>query len=296
MTEPSIEVLLVGPRKSLAVVSRTLSGALLEDKERELRSARQVAEGARNDAVKAGMQSNLVAKEFTELTALLTSVGSPPGLVFRPRPRRSGGLASLARPSIRRRDRAKDQARRRSNRREKRCKELAAVQARADGLAAEREQLTASLAHAEREGAQSATRAEGLEAALQNERNKRSQLEGKGAALTQRVKALLTDKQRTEDKALDVELQLDQALAKVAFMSEQVRAAEARASEGEARFKRDRMRLVEEREDAAVGSQEAWKKMERLALELHAAKAAKASAESRAAKLEQRLGAKAGGE
>ncbi len=77
-------------------------------------------------------------------------------------------------------------------------------------------------------------------------------------------------------------------------MTEQVRTAETRLHEGEARFKRDRLRLVEEKEDAAVGSQDAFRQMERLALELQAAKAAKAAAETRAAALEGRLGAKAG--
>lgn len=89
-----------------------------------------------------------------------------------------------------------------------------------------------------------------------------------------------------EERALDIELQMEELRTKISFLEGELDSARARAEEAEAFFKKERLRLIEEKQDAAAGSQEAFQKMEKLVAELQAARSAQKDAEERLRALE----------
>ncbi|HEY1100650.1 MAG TPA: hypothetical protein VGF99_17045, partial [Myxococcota bacterium] len=143
-------------------------------------------------------------------------------------------------------------------------------------LAVERERLrvTAEL---------SASRADAIAAAVSAERNKLQAAHDKALAAA----AVIADdrvaaeresagaaaselEQRTrvaEERALDIEFQLEEARTRIEFLEDDAsrvqREAEQRIAVSEAEFKREKLRLVEEKQAAASGSQEAVLKMDR---------------------------------
>ena len=90
------------------------------------------------------------------------------------------------------------------------------------------------------------------------------------------------------EKALDAELQLEDLNTRIAALGEQVRVAEERASKAEHDFKRDKLRLVEEKEAAASGSHEAFERIQRYAEENTHLKRMNAELETMRAGLEER--------
>jgi chromosome segregation ATPase len=100
-----------------------------------------------------------------------------------------------------------------------------------------------------------------------------------------RAQTLAKEREELENRALDLELQVEELEEKQKFMGDEVKAAEARAAEAEAHFKKEKLRLIEEKQDAAAGSHEAFAKMEKMLNELAALKSAKAEAEAQLAAL-----------
>lgn len=137
------------------------------------------------------------------------------------------------------------------------------------------EQRARALDEARAEGSQASDRVGELITELDLRRGQVEELEAKRAEL--------------EEKSIDLELQADDLQTKVEYLEDKVREAEERADEAEAHFKKEKLRLIEEKQDAASGSHEAFQKMEKMIDELSAAKTARAEAEKRLEELQARL-------
>jgi len=78
--------------------------------------------------------------------------------------------------------------------------------------------------------------------------------------------ALAVDRQRAVDRATDVELQLEEARVRIDFINEEASRvrdeADERVRRVELEFKRERLRLIDEKQQAASGSQEAALKLQ----------------------------------
>ncbi len=147
-------------------------------------------------------------------------------------------------------------------------------------LAVERERTRLQAQHL-------ATREEAITAAVQIERQRlvekhEKALAAANADLQARIASAHTDAEsqlaalqlRTrdaEERALDIEFQLEEARTRVEFLEGDAdrvqREANVRIADAEAGFKREKLRLVEEKQAAASGSQEAVIKMERFTAE-----------------------------
>jgi chromosome segregation ATPase len=161
-----------------------------------------------------------------------------------------------------------------------RAAEIEDAIATAVDLAVERERTRLQAQHL-------ATREEAIAAAVQIERQRLVEKHDKALAevtadLQARMAAATADASshlavlevQTRDaleRALDIELQLEEARTRVEFLEHDVdrvqREATSRIAEAEAGFKREKLRLVEEKQAAASGSQEAVLKMERFTSE-----------------------------
>ncbi|MBI1948275.1 MAG: hypothetical protein HYS27_21485 [Deltaproteobacteria bacterium] len=114
------------------------------------------------------------------------------------------------------------------------------------------------------------------------------QEEGRARALKQQLDAAVAERDQAVEGALDAELLLEELNTRITELTAQVRTAEERASKAETDFKRDKLRLVEEKEAAASGSHEAFEKIQRFAEENTQLKRQCAELEAMRAGLEER--------
>lgn len=252
---PPDEARLFADAERLVVFSRAMSGDLEKDHRLALADAHAALEAARNDAANALMQSELVQQE-------LDAAGKA-------RDELEAELASLKR----------------------RVEEL-----RSQGVesASRLDELEARAKSAEKAADERAARVTELEDALAEQTRL---AEDRGAELeeTRRARdALAKEKAAFEERAIDLELQLDDLQTKLSFIEEQRKEAEQRAQEAESRLKRDRLRLIEEKQHAAAGSHEAFQRMEKMVAELAQLRASKAEAEGKLQELERKLAASPG--
>lgn len=254
MPTPPDEHRLFANAERLVLFSRAMSGDLERDHRVALADAQAAVEGARADAANALMQSELVQQELEAAT--------------KAREEAEEELASLRR----------------------RVEELGRQGVESVSRLDEAE---ARAKAAEKSAEERAARVDELEEALAEQTRLASERGAEIEELRRARYSLAKEKAGFEERAIDLELQLDDLQTKLAFVEDQRRAAETHAQEVEARFKRDRLRLVEEKQHAAAGSHEAFQKMEKMVAELSQLKAAKAEAERRLAELERRLGAEA---
>lgn len=112
--------------------------------------------------------------------------------------------------------------------------------------------------------------------------------EGRLRALTEQLEAAAVERDQAVEKALDAELMLDDLNARIAALTDEARVAGERAAKAEADFKRDKLRLVEEKEAAASGSHEAFERIQRFAEENTQLKRQCAELEGMRAALEER--------
>jgi|GEM_PF-1294885 len=96
------------------------------------------------------------------------------------------------------------------------------------------------------------------------------------ARANERIAAALDEARASRERADDVELQLEEARTRVEFLemdaARVVREADERIAAAEAAFKKEKLRLVEEKQAAASGSQEAILRMDALREEALAAR------------------------
>ncbi len=234
----------------LVVFSRAMSGDLERLHRLAVSDAQAAAERAQSDAANAVMQSDLVQQELLTATKERDDLHEELESLKRRVDELGGqGVASAAR-----------------------IDELEATQRRADDAATE-----------------SASRIAELEAALQ-EQTALAEQRGADLARAERdIARLEQEKIVLDERAMDLELQVDEITTKLSFVDEQRRKADEHAQEVEARFKKDRLRLIEEKQHAAAGSHEAYQKMEKLVGELGQLRAGKAEAEAKLRELEARL-------
>lgn len=112
--------------------------------------------------------------------------------------------------------------------------------------------------------------------------------EGRARALREQLDAAAAERDQAVEKALDAELLLDDLNARIAALTDEARLAGERAAKAEADFKRDKLRLVEEKEAAASGSHEAFERIQRFAEENAQLKRQAAELEAMRAGLEER--------
>ena len=86
---------------------------------------------------------------------------------------------------------------------------------------------------------------------------------GPARDLKDQLDAAVTEKDQALEKALDIELVLDELNTKIELLETEVVKAQDRAKHAEDTFKRDKLRLIEEKEAAASGSQDAFGKVQR---------------------------------
>lgn len=134
----------------------------------------------------------------------------------------------------------------------------------------ERAELLQKLADAKGAAAQSASLAE-------REKELRAQLD-----------AAVAEKDQAVEKALDIELVLDEMKTKIEFLEGESRRASERVQKAEADFKREKLRLIEEKEQAASGSQEAFQKLQKFIDENLALKRQNTELENMRSGLEER--------
>lgn len=154
------------------------------------------------------------------------------------------------------------------------------------------ERLTFAAAEAAAEKAALETR---LEEALRARRDDRLAAEreagreaGREAELQAQLEAAQLEKDQAIGRALDVELVLDELKAKIEELEREVQRQQERARSAESSFKKDKLRLIEAKEQAAAGSQEAFAKVQRFIDENAALKRHNAELEARCAALEER--------
>ncbi len=113
------------------------------------------------------------------------------------------------------------------------------------------------------------------------------------AELEATIEALRQEAQVARERADDVELQLEEARTKTEFLeldAARVNSdAEARVAAAEAEFKREKLRLVEEKQAAASGSQEAVLKLDGYRKEAAAAKRELDEAKAQTEQLQKRI-------
>ncbi|HEY4223053.1 MAG TPA: hypothetical protein VGO62_16965, partial [Myxococcota bacterium] len=82
-------------------------------------------------------------------------------------------------------------------------------------------------------------------------------------ALESQLLAVMAEREQAVEKALDIELMLDELKTKISFLEGEVQKAQERARTAEDAFKKDKLRLIEEKEVAASGSAEAFEKVQK---------------------------------
>ena len=112
--------------------------------------------------------------------------------------------------------------------------------------------------------------------------------EGRARELQAQLDAAAAERDQAVEKALDAELMQDELNTRIATLEQQVRSAEDRVQKAEQDFKRDKLRLVEEKQAAASGSHEAYEKIQRFAEENTTLKRHNTELEARRAALEER--------
>lgn len=93
------------------------------------------------------------------------------------------------------------------------------------------------------------------------------EVEGRSRSLKKQLDAAALERDQAVEKALDAELLLEELNTRIAALEEQVRRSDERVGRAESDFKRDKLRLVEEKEAAASGSHDAFEKIKRYAEE-----------------------------
>lgn len=253
---PPDEQRLFRDAERLVLFSRAMSGELERHHSAALAEAHAAVESARAEASNALMQSELVQQELAAANQQRENLEEEVSSLKRRVEELNGeGVASASRL---------DELEGRAREAEKSAKQRAARIAELETALAEQTTL------AKERGA-------ALEA-VQKERD-----------------ALAKERTALEERAIDLELQLDDLELKVGFLDDKRKEAEARAQEVETLFKRERLRLIEEKQHAAAGSHEAFQKMERMVDELAQLRAAKAEAEGKLRELEEKLAAKESG-
>ncbi len=98
-----------------------------------------------------------------------------------------------------------------------------------------------------------------------------ARLQGERTTLQAQLAALELKTRDAEERALDIEFQLEEARTRVEFLEEDAQRvqieADERVQQAELSFKKEKLRLVEEKQTAASGSQEAVLKMDRFIAE-----------------------------
>lgn len=157
-------------------------------------------------------------------------------------------------------------------------------------LARQRDEHAATLQRLEREHSAALQRAQDEARQAGSALQARATEEGEGRAreLTAQLEAAALERDQAVEKALDAELLLDELNTRIAALEEQSRLAHERATRAEHDFKRDKLRLVEEKEAAAAGSHEAFEKIQRFAEENATLKRANTELEAMRASLEER--------
>lgn len=112
--------------------------------------------------------------------------------------------------------------------------------------------------------------------------------EGRVRELRAQLDAASLERDQAVEKALDAELLLEELNTRIAALADQARLADERAAKAEQDFKRDKLRLVEEKEAAASGSHEAFERIQRYAEENSALKRQNAELEAMRSGLEER--------
>jgi DNA-binding response OmpR family regulator/uncharacterized coiled-coil DUF342 family protein len=105
--------------------------------------------------------------------------------------------------------------------------------------------------------------------------------------LRAQLEAAIREKDEAVEKALDIELILDELKTKLDFLEGEARRAGERVQMAESSFKKEKLRLIEEKEQAAAGSQEAFQKVQRFIDENAALKRQNAELEAGRAALEE---------
>lgn len=140
------------------------------------------------------------------------------------------------------------------------------------------------------------------EAVRAKEREHLEMLGGKEKEIQQKLNAALEENQRivTERdqavfekeeaiaKALDIELVLDELKTKIEYLEGEVETQKARANKAEQDFKKDKVRLIQEKEEVAAGSQQVFERVQRFVDENAALKKANIELEGMRATLEER--------
>jgi DNA-binding response OmpR family regulator len=112
-------------------------------------------------------------------------------------------------------------------------------------------------------------------------------LEENNKIVTERDQAVY-EKEEAIAKALDIELVLDELKTKIDYLEGEVVKANARATKAEQDFKKDKVRLIQEKEEVAAGSQQVFERVQRFVDENAALKKQNAELESIRAALEER--------
>lgn len=105
--------------------------------------------------------------------------------------------------------------------------------------------------------------------------------------VTERDQAVY-EKEEAIAKALDIELVLDELQTKIEYLEGEVAKEKARATKAEVDFKKDKVRLIQEKEEVAGGSQQVFERVQRFVDENANLKKANIELESTRAALEER--------
>lgn len=269
----------------LVIFSRAMSGDLEREHKLALADAQAAAETAQGDASRAAMQTDLVQQELLtantkrdELTAEVES------LKRRVEELRHQGIESASKL-----DEMEALSKKSADLKEERAsleERLTEAEQARDEHQARASELESKLSDVEGSAEERKQRIGELEAALAEQTQLAEERGAELARALDSVAALEKEKAALEERAIDLDLQVDEINTKLAFIEEQRREADARAQELEARFKKDRLRLIEEKQHAAAGSHEAFQKMEKLVGELAQLRAQKAEAEARLKELQ----------
>ncbi len=111
---------------------------------------------------------------------------------------------------------------------------------------------------------------------------------GQKGALEQELQAAIAEREQAVGRALDIELVLDELKLKIEMLESDVEKEKERATKAEETFKKDKLRLIEEKEVAASGSGEAFEKVQKFLDENTVLKRQNAELEAMRVALEQK--------
>lgn len=112
-------------------------------------------------------------------------------------------------------------------------------------------------------------------------------LEQNASIVNERDQAVF-EKEEAIAKALDIELVLDELKTKIEFLEGEVEKQKERANKAESDFKKDKVRLIQEKEEVAAGSQQVFERVQKFVDENASLKKANIELESMRATLEER--------